>query len=250
MISNFELPSESKIWENKKSQEFRDWIKEQALLPAEKWNEDFRNYVELKYEESLEKEEDESREEIMQKTWERYLNGLDFSEKDLKDKRIIDLGCGEGEFVRECLSRGISQEVYGLDLKTEEEVKDLEEQGHFFTGDFEKELPLKNLDYILSVGAVSLGIDKETAKGKEQTLRHALDAINKDGQIRIFPINKVGEHSQLEGIKDSEKVLKDILEKIKKDYDIEYELRPIDIRVSGIDKDVWLEQVLIIKYKK
>ncbi len=250
MAPNFELPSQPKIWENKKSQEFHDWIMGQALAPADKWSEDFRNYVELKHREGSEKEEDENREEIIQESWERYLNGLDLSEGDLKDKKILDLGCGEGEFIKGCLSKGISQEVYGLDLKAEGESKDLKEQGHFFTGDFEKELLLKNLDYVLSVGAVSVGIKKETAKGKEQTLRWALDAINKDGQIRIFPIGKVGEHSQLEGIKESEKVLGEILEKISKDYDIEYESRPIDIRVSGVNKDVWLEQVLIIEYRK
>lgn len=250
MISNFESPSQPKIWENKESQEFCDWTTEQSLAPADKWSGDFRDYVELKYKESLEKEEDESREEIMKKSWERYLNGLDLSEGDLKDKKILDLGCGEGEFVRGCLDKGISQEVYGLDLKAEEEAKDLEKEGHLFEGDFEKELPIKNLDYVLSVGAVSVGIEKETAKGKEQTLRRALDAINKNGQIRIFPIGKVGEHSQLEGIKDSEEVLREILEKINKDYDIEYKLRPRDIRVSGVNKDVWLEQVLIIEYKK
>lgn len=250
MAPNFELPSQPKIWENKKSQEFHDWVTGQALAPADKWSEDFRNYVELKHKESLEKEEDESREEVMQESWERYLNGLDFSEGDLKDKRILDLGCGEGEFVKGCLNKGISQEVYGLDLKAEGASRDLKEQGHFFTGNFEKELPLKNLDYVLSVGAVSVGIKKETAKGRERTLRRALDAINQDGQIRIFPIGKVGGHSQLEGIKDSEEVLKEILEKIKKDYDIEYKLRPRDIRVSGVNKDVWLEQVLIIEYKK
>ena len=42
----------------------------------------------------------------------------------------------------------------------------------------------------------------------------------------------------------------ELLEELKEEKNIEYNINPVDIRVGGAKPDVWLEQVLIIKNKE
>ncbi len=236
------------LYENKKSPEFRDWLESQAMSLPEKWDAGFRNYIDKKYTESQEQEGEKGNpERTRQDTWERYLDGLDLKEEDLKDRRVLDLGCEAGDFVISCLDKDLTEDAYGLDMELKGEALEEKYKKHFFQGNFKDELPVKNLDYIFSIGAVSLFINKETVKPIGETIRNSIAVLNKGGEIRAYPMPRAPEHSDLRGAKESRKAILEILEKLKKELPIEYDFTPIDIKVSGKNKDMWLEDVLTIK---
>src|SRR3989344_6916680 len=164
------------------------FLEGQFRLSKEQWDEQFRVLVQQKSEEnqqmikeaeeSLGKEFEESPQEtspkspeaLRQETFERYVRGLGLSEEDLKGKRILDLGCHEGEFVEQLIKENITPEAYGLEANEEVAIKeDLED--HILRGNFAKELPKENLDYVVSLGAVSNYISegKEGAQVIEDT---------------------------------------------------------------------------------
>lgn len=229
---------------------FRKFLDQQISLPPEKWNEKFKEYVEEKYQESQEEIPERTIEEEKNITFERYLKNLDISKEDLKDKRILDLGCGDGEFVKECLDRNISKEIYGLDSQINPEDFEEKYRKYFLKGDFQKELPMKNLDLIISLAAVEAPFDKLNINSPKTTIDLALKALKENGEIRIFPLRKTHLRSNLKGVEFSEKKWKEILKKLAAEKNIEYKICPIDIKAAGKNKDVWLEQVLIIKKSK
>jgi len=244
MMNKFE---EKKIWENKKSPAFRKWVAEQFCLSPKDRSTDFNLYIDLKSKEGEEKESVErSLEQKRKETFKRYLDILDLTEKELKNKKIADLGCENGEFVVECLEKNITREAYGQDIELSGEALEEKYKNNFQSGSFEEKIPFQNLDYIISVGAITLYLNQENAGKIEKMIRNALAAIGERGQIRIGPVYKAGEGDNFDGIKESEKVLADVLEKIGKDESILWELAPLDIHVSGDYKDVMLRQVLII----
>ncbi|MCX6738268.1 MAG: class I SAM-dependent methyltransferase [Candidatus Parcubacteria bacterium] len=228
---------------------FRQFIKEQISLPEEKWNEDFKNYIQKKYRELEAEILEISPEQELEKNFQRYLESLDIKKEDLMSKRILDLGCGEGEFVKYCLGEGISREVYGLDVSIKPEEINPGYRQFFLKGDFEKGIPLKNFDYIFSVGSVEAPYSEDIDRDLRKTLILALSSLNHDGEIRIFPIRKAPPVSGLAGIDFSYKKWTELLNDLKTKNWIDYELKPIDIRAAGNKPDVWLEQVLIINKK-
>lgn len=228
---------------------FRQFIKEQISLPEDKWDKDFKNYIQQKYQESQAEIIEISPEQALENNFQRYLESLDIEKKDLINKRILDLGCGEGEFVKYCLGEGISQEVYGLDISIEPEKINPGYRQFFLKGDFEKGIPLKHCDYIFSVGSVEAPYSEDIDKDLRKTLILALIALSHNGEIRIFPIRKAPPVSGLAGIDFSYKKWIELLDDLKLKSWINYELKPIDIRVAGNKPDVWLEQVLIINKK-
>ncbi len=225
--------------------EFREFFSEQILLPKEEWSDEFKEYVKRKYDE-LNSESHEYKKE-QEVTFKRYLKGFDLSAEDLKDKKVLDIGCGEnGEFVKECIDRDITSDIYGLDREIDPK-KITGHSSHFRKGLMQKDISIKNTDYTLSAGAMSLFSEKEEIK---QVLSKAIDTLNKTGELRIWPLQKVSQESDLVGIKKSRQNWIEVLENLSLEIGIEYKFRPIDIVVSGKDKDVWLEEVLIIKKKK
>ena len=244
---NFDLPKQLKPWENKKSIEFKKWFEEQINLTPEKWSSDFLKYIEIKEQEAREKPDSE---EDNRRTFDRYLGMINLEEQKLKDKSILDVGCLEGDFVISCIEKGITEKAYGLDRNLEGNALDDKYRNNFFSGEFEKDPPLKNMDYVISVGAISLYFNEEDKTMAESMIVKAIDSININGEIRISPVLKVLRGIELDGIKEEERVVFEILEKLKREFDIEWELKATDIGVSGKDKDVWAEQVLIIKHKK
>jgi SAM-dependent methyltransferase len=238
------------LWEeNTKtdSPEFRQFLAEQIALPEEKWDERFKQYIEEKRKDLLQEIPEHSPEEEQEWNFQRYLKSLDLKKEDLINKRILDLGCGEGQFIKFCLGQGISQDVYGLDIQLEPEEINPGFRKYFLKGDFEEELPIKELDYIISVAAVDAPCSQEIERDLRKILILALMAIKHDGEIRIFPILKAGIISGLRAFEFSYKKWMETLEQLSAKGLIDYELKPIDIRAAGNKPDVWLEQVLIIK---
>jgi len=242
----FEELSHSKIWENKQSPEFKNWIAQQAMLPSSEWSDDFRKYVDKKYEESQIKEKDEkSPEEELEAVRENYQQSLGLQDSDLFDRRVLDLGCLDGVYIRGLMEGNISKDVYGLDMELQGTARSDKE--HFFTGSFTDKLPVNNLDYVVSVGAVSLYFDEENIYLAKSALEHSIHSLNNEGEIRIAPIGKAPEHNDLEGLKETERVVLKMMGELEAEFNIEWELQPTDISVSGTNRDVWLDQTLIIR---
>ena len=259
---NVLLNKDNNLIDNKietKSKSFKKFLLEQISLPKDEWNDEFKEYVEEKKEEARALENDESPElsfeENQVKVFDDYLRDLNIEDNPeyFRDKNVVDLGCGEGEFVLECLKRGEAKSIYGLDLNIKKELSSGEFKDNFIEADFTKEFPFKNADCIISDGGIStLTLEKNGEESLEKLLRNSLDILTENGEIRIVPVHKYS-HSEIElaGLDSSIDKLSKVLEKLSQENLIDFKFEPIDIQVSGKDyKDVWLWETLIIKKKK
>ena len=215
-------------------------------MPEKKWDSAFVDYIQKKYQELQKETGHFTAEQELEKGFQRYLDCLDISKDDLMGRRILDLGCGAGDFVKYCLGQGISREAYGLDILIEPEEINPGYRRFFLKGDFEQGIPLKDFDYIFSVAAVDAPYSEEVDRNLRRTVISALVALKHEGEIRIFPVRKAPPASGLAGIDFSRKKWMELLDDLKSKNWINYELRPIDIRAAGNKPDVWLEEVLII----
>jgi SAM-dependent methyltransferase len=229
------------------SLEFRRFLAEQILLPENKWDKRFKQYVQQKENDLLQEIPKRNFEEEQEWDFQRYLKSLDLKKQDLINKKILDLGCGEGEFVKYCLGHGISEDVYGLDVQLEVEEINPGFRKYFLKGNFEEELPIKELDYIISVIAIDAPNSEEIERDIRKILVLVLMAMKIDGEARIFPVRKTGAITGLRTIEFSWKKWIEVLQDLANKKLINYEFKPIDIGVAGNKPDVWLEQVLIIK---
>lgn len=220
---------------------------DQVRLPAREWTPEFRKFIERRTAEGdrVCRDGNENEQSV---TFGRYLRGLAFREEDLRGKSILDLGTGNGEFVRECLERNISTAVYGLDATLDDSELEEKYKAHLMRGDFQKRLPMRGLDYVVSVGGVSNGVwGGEDVLEVEKTLRNALDAVKDGGEVRIFPIQEAARETPLVGLEKSNKRWSEILEKFSRDTGVTISLEPVDIIVAGDTDDIILQKVLIIK---
>lgn len=247
---NFDLPAQTKPWENKKSPVFKEWLKKQIQLDSSKWGQDFKLYIKQVEEDSKEKNvySEPTEKEKREETFNRYLNALEISQEDLKGKKVLDVGCGNGDFVISCLEKGITDEVYGLDSNPKGDARDPKYRSHFFYKDFSNVFPIENLDYVVSVGAISLYLyDKELQVDIEEAIKSSIRSVNENGEVRIWPIKKFIQGTDSDGIKEQEQLLLSVMEYVSECLDIEWRLDPTDIRACASDKDIWADQVLIIK---
>lgn len=249
---NFDIPKTPKPWENKKSIIFSKWLAEQANLAPENWSADFNAYVEKINDENNKEWDDQehSVEQEKERTFKRYLSGLKLTEQDLIGKSILDVGCHDGAFLVSCLEKNLAQKAYGTDCELEGEASQDKYHGNFFVRDFADDLPVAELDYVVSVGALSLFLDEEHKDHVEKSIAKCINAICKNGEVRIWPIKKALRGKEMAGIIEGEKVILEIMAELEEQAEIQWELNPSDIRVDGKEKDVWLEQVLIIKKVK
>jgi SAM-dependent methyltransferase len=236
-----------------------NFLQEQIRLPRNQWDEIFRQLIEEKTRENQrtqegineDKKAKESSEILRKKTFERYIKGLGLSEESLRGKRILDLGCGSGEFVQYLIENGITLEAYGIDMMLDESAIEDKFKKHFIKGNFEKDFPVKGVDYVISVGAVSNGIwGGEEVMDIRRIIKNSVDSLNENGEIRIYPLQEAAEATPLSGLKASKEKWQRLFEEISQTQKLEFEIRPIDVRVSGKNNDIILESVLIIRKKK
>lgn len=235
-----------------------DFLQDQVRLPKEQWNEKFGKLIEEKtkenqqVQESVEKEAAvECPEVLCERTFKRYIEGLGLSEESLEGKRVLDLGSGEGEFVKSLVEKGITPEAYGVDAGLEESATEDRFKKRLVRGNFEEDLPVQNVDYVVSVGAVSNGIwGGEEAMDIRRIVEKSLASLKEDGEIRIYPIQEAAQATPLEGLKASQEKWKELLTEISETQKIECKFEPRNIKVSGKDNDVILESVLVIRRKK
>ena len=244
------LEKQEEELETEKTPAFKEFLIHQISLPHEEWSKEFKDYIEKKRNEESEKESGLEQLSESELTYKRYLKGLELTEEELKNKKILDLGCGEeGEFVKECIDKDLTKEIYGIDLEVDPDTFDEKLKDHFFKKEFEDEFPIKNLDYVISVGALEAPSDESDERKPVKILKYALEALNDKGEIKIYPIRKAPPESGLEGIEYSRKKWDEIMNEFASKEDVKYEFNPIDIRVSANNEDVWLEEVLTIKKK-
>ncbi len=231
-----------------------EFLAEQARLPREEWDERFRILVAKKSEENqkvIAEGVEEGPESPEERVFRRYCDGLGLDEESLHGKRIVDFGCGEeGEFVKYCIEHGITTEVYGVDAQVDESLVEEKFKKHLVKGYFEDEAPVRDADYVISVGAVSNEIwGGETQGDIEKILARAVDALKDGGEIRMYPIQEAARATPLEGLAASRERWKEILDAFAADHGVEYRLEPRDIKVAGNDNDIILESVLVMKRK-
>jgi len=227
--------------ENKnKINDFRRFLTTQILLPKEEWNERFVQYVKEKSQE--EEPEPQTPEEEKQQVFERYLKALDFKIDDLEDKRVLDIGSGiRSEFVQECLDRGITQHIYGLDKRILPEKVEEKYRLNLIRGDYTQEFPVKNLDYVISHAAL-LKPSSETKKA----IQNALSALKKGGEIRIYPIVLGPKETVVKHYGYTPEEWQKLIEGLGKEFGFSYKLRPIDIVIEE-DKKPVLYQTLVVQ---
>lgn len=263
---NFETPDlnrEESSSVNQKELLSPYFLLEQARLPKNQWDEKFQKFIEeksLKNQEDLRKLNEENSGEESENDWvedpdlqekqtfDRYLEGLGLREEDLKGKKILDLGCGEGEFVKYCLKNGLTSEAYGLDINPEN--LPAEYGDHFSKKSFEELPPEKKFDLIVSVGALSNLIwgGKETGDVKK-IVKNYLEALKDNGEIRIYPIQEAAISNPLKGLEESCGKWKKIIEDLN-GSGAGCRIEPRKIIVCGKDSDIVMESALIIKTLK
>jgi SAM-dependent methyltransferase len=245
-----------------------DFLQEQVRLPEDQWDEKFRKLIEEKIREdqqenerfrkSVEEEVDEPEEppEILrERDFKRYTVGLGLDETKLKDKKILDLGCCEGEFVKFLIEKGITPEAYGLDLELDETAIEDKFKAHFFQGNFEEDLPVKNVDYVVSVGAVSNGICAgEEVMDIRRIVEKSLASLKEGGEVRMYPMQEAAKATMIfeEGLVKSQQKWDELLAEISETQGVEYKIEPRNIKVlvGKNNNDIILESVLIIRRKK
>lgn len=243
--------------EPKKSEQEKmtpDFLQEQIRLSKDQWSEEFKQLIEEKIKDNQQeqgKEAEESPEVLRERTFKRYVDGLGLDEENLRDKRVLDLGSGEGEFVKSLIEKGVTPEAYGLDAQTDESVVEDKMKGHLLKGNFEEDLPVQNIDYVVSVGAVSSGIwGGEEVMDIRRIIEKSLASLKEGGEIRIYPIQEAAKANPLEGLQASQEKWKELLEEISESQKVECKIEPRNIKVAGNSGDVILESVLIIRRKK
>jgi SAM-dependent methyltransferase len=229
-----------------------DLLQEQARLPKDQWSEKFRQLIEEKIKENQQRnEEKESPEVLRERTFKRYTEGLGLGEKTLRDKKVLDLGAGKGEFVKFLIEKGITSEAYGIDAGLDEVVVEDKLKRHLFRGNFEEDLPVKNADYVISVGAVSNGIwGGDEVMNIRRIVEKSLASLKEGGEIRIYPIQEASKATPLEGLEKSQQKWGELLAKISETQKVECRIEPRDIKVVGNSNDIILESVLVIRRKK
>jgi SAM-dependent methyltransferase len=247
--SNFDIePNESK-------QEIfgPDFLQEQIRLPEAEYDEKFLKLVNEQILENQEKKIEKLEElpEILrEQAFNRYIEGLGLDESEIRGKKILDLGSGEGEFVKYLIEKEITPEAYGIDAGLDESALEDKFKSHLIQGNFEKDLPIKNLDYIVSVGAVSNGIwDGKEVMDIRRIMEKSLASLKENGEIRIFPIQEAAKATPLEGIEKSRQKWNELLAEISKTQEIECKIEPRNIKVTGDNNDIVLESVLTIQKK-
>ena len=175
-------------------------------------------------------------------TVKRYMESFRFTPEKLRNKRILDLGCHEGDFVNFLLTEGITDTAYGMDKHL---LKESMSTDHFSQGDFRESIPYTDMDTVVSLAALSLSLH-EDVEGTYTAFKNALDSLAIGGKLKIFPIFKdIGK--EWEGIIAEERNLLTVLERLEKEYDIETETILIETATDKEGQPDYEKHLLLIR---
>ena len=238
------------------------FLREQIRLPEEEWDMEFRILVDKMIKESIkwndlrlkirnreEAKDEESPEAKHEQTFRRYLKELGLNEDELRGKRIMDLGFGDGGLVKHLIAKGIAPESYGVDTHPIERTGEGFD-GHLFQQSSEEDFPVQNLDYILAIRSV--WHDESDKDGYvmnvENILEKSLFALKEGGEMRIYPIEENAKRNSDKGFaEDQQKRWDAVLLAMSKKYRLKYYVEPRNIFVNPSNRDVTLQSVLIIR---
>ncbi|OQB10263.1 MAG: hypothetical protein BWY21_00429 [Parcubacteria group bacterium ADurb.Bin216] len=208
-----------KRFEDKKEEERFDYrnkdvmrrVESQLDIPSSGWSDDFKelikNIKELKIAEDGEYKKETSLEEKLKNEYEKYLQDFDLEEGDIKNKRIMDIGCGNAEFILYILENGLSEEVFGVDKNKESRldyfnyeeddsinIKQAEllkkyDKRIYNINYYERDLPQEDLDYILARASL-YGNNEEAINNIVDLIKRSTSHLNPSGEFKIFPIDK------------------------------------------------------------
>ena len=262
---SFDLPNLNKP-QNKAEKESvtNAFLREQIRLPEEKWSPEFRKLVDDEARESVlfmerrqrigngeEVEVEESPDAKYEHTFRRYLEQLGLREEELKGKRIMDLGAGDGEFIKYLVSKGITSEAYGIDINPDEDFLEQGFENHLFKGSSEEDLPVQGLDYIVASRAIWHDWKDRNghAMNVEIVLEKSLSALNEKGEMRIYPIEEDAKRNLDNNgyAAEQQKKWDALLPVIAEKYGMKYEIEPRNIFVNAGNGDVTLQSVLILR---
>lgn len=230
------------------------FLQAQMRLPKSQWSKKFRRLIEEKIKENQQenvKDTEKSPAFLHEQTFKRYTEGLGLTESTLRGKKVLDLGSGEGEFVKTLIEKGITQEAYGIDVAWDETLIKGELGSHLRQGNFEEDIPVQDVDYVVSVGAVSNGIwGGEETMNIRRIIEKSIACLKEDGEIRIYPIQEAAKATPLKGLEKSKQKWNKLLAEISEAQKLECKIEPRDIRVTGNSNDIVLASVLVIRKKK
>jgi hypothetical protein len=249
-----------------------EFLAQQARLPRDQWSGEFRKHIDEIIQENIrmregkwtKEERSQSPEAEEEITYRRYLSGLRLDESELRDKVILDLGSGDGEFVKYCIDKGITPNAYGIEGRladenipmeeaTPEQVKvDERHRKNFFAQNYGEELPVHNADYVVSMASVTnMDWDGEEWADVVKVLQNSLVALKKSGEIRLWPIQEAAEATPVEGESETDYKWKEKLDVFARENHIQWELLPTGVIVTGNDNDqIYLNSVLILRKQK
>lgn len=242
------------------------FLQEQIRLPEAEWDERFRDLVRTLSEENqqaildaqknaekgvgdlMPEDEQENPEKLREELYGHYLKSLNLTEGDLKNKAILDLGCGfAGFFVQYLVEHKITDKVLGVDLNLQEEKVEERFRQNLVKGDLAEALPMENADYIFSVGAVSMIGHFED---KDKIVKKWIGNLKDGGEIRIYPIPEPSKTFPWESLKNDWQAWTKFLQEISLMNGVEAHFEPKNVRVMGKDNELVLDNLLVIKRKQ
>ncbi len=265
-----------------KNYDFKDeivnkFLEDQFDLPLSERSITFKEFIKQKKEEARQQEKIEFKEYKLNDTieksiklgYEKYLKDFELNGTDLKDKKILDLGYGHGDFILYCLENKISDNVYGIEGSYEKIIEDFKawdknaelentkslgsdyialfekwSKNFFENNYFKGALQTENNDYVLSNASISLYNEIQDELKINNLLGRIIDSLKEGGEARIRPIFRGFKEDQEKYINWKELATKICLEK-----GINYSLKPQDISF-GEEDDVFLRELLILFKEK
>lgn len=240
-------------WENKKDTSFREWLLFNALGDLKNWDSQFLQYIEIRkdfFEKRFKEKSKVGYKTSDEKIYAGYLRRLDLDEEALRGKKILDLGCRTGAFVRTCVDKNLTRNIRGIDLELKGEAKNDDYADYFEEGNFKGVDFGTDLDLIIFKAALHGLISSSTASLEclgelVDILVKATNALSQAGEIRIGPVMAVLQGPCID-VKGSFDQVSEIL---IQNINMQYQFIPVDIIATNEGKNIGLDYVLIIKRK-
>ena len=117
----------------------------------------------------------------------QYFERLNLTEEFLKDKKILDMGCRDGEFIQYLLDNNITKKAYGLDIADGttfegDEYEIVLDNDKFLNQSFEDDIDLRDVELITFKSAFYPPmVEKSFSIFKKLVENNLTD----DGEIRV-----------------------------------------------------------------
>lgn len=162
--------------------------------------------------------------------FEIYFEDLGLSPAELQDKDILDVGAGSGDFARACEKLGLRAKITSLDpldprlfSKSRTSKTSLESEKKIVMGMGES-LPFKteSFDLVISSAAVPILIFPKTKENIGRAIKEMIRVVRPGGEVRFCPaavyqVNKNGERLEEGKLFEYNKIVQELLEKLKRD---------------------------------